>query len=329
MIEFLANYGLFFAKAATLVILILVLVAGVIGIASRGKGKIKDRVEVKNLNKKYEDMTDALNEEILSKSEYKKQIKADKKRQKQLAQEKRKRIFVINFTGDLKASAVTALREEVTAILTVGTPTDEVVAVLESPGGMVNGYGLAASQLARIRLANIPLTVAVDKVAASGGYLMACVADKIIAAPFAIVGSIGVVAQLPNFHRLLKRNHIDFEQVTAGQFKRTLTVFGENTETGRKKMQEDINDIQKHFKEFISYYRPYVDVDQVATGEHWLAKHAIELKLVDKLQTSDDYLLSASQSADLFSISFLQKKGIGEKLAGSFSAAIQSIFSRF
>ena len=103
-------------------------------------------------------------------------------------------------------------------------------------------YGLAASQMQRIRDKKLKLTVCVDKVAASGGYMMAVVADKIIAAPFAVLGSIGVLAQVPNFHRLLKKHDVDFEMLTAGKYKRTLTMFGENTDKGREKFQEDIED---------------------------------------------------------------------------------------
>jgi len=215
---------------------------------------------------------------------------------------------VLNFHGDLRAAAVASLREEVTAVLTAAQPEDEVMVRLESVGGLVHAYGLAAAQLLRIRDRRIKLTVAVDKVAASGGYLMACVADRIIAAPFAILGSIGVIAQLPNFNRLLKKHDIDYEQFMAGEFKRTVTLFGENTDKGRHKFQEEIEVTHTLFKEFVKSHRPQLDLDQVATGEYWYGTRALEHRLADELRTSDDYLLDASASADLYEVTFTGKK---------------------
>ena len=207
------------------------------------------------------------------------------------------------------------LRQEISALLAVAVPgRDEVVVLLESPGGVVHGYGLAASQLARVRDAGVSLTICVDKVAASGGYMMACLANRLLAAPFAIVGSIGVVAQIPNFHRLLKKNDIDVELMTAGQYKRTLTLLGENTEAGREKFQQDIDETHQLFKNFVQQWRPQVDIEVVATGEHWFATQAIELKLVDALQTSDDYLRHRATDADLFALHWRQRKTLGQKL---------------
>ncbi len=234
-------------------------------------------------------------------------------------------MFVVNFQGDIKASALEGLREEVTAILSVIKPTDEVVACIESPGGMVHAYGLAAAQLQRIRDKNIPLTVIVDKVAASGGYLMACIANKILAAPFAIIGSIGVVIQMPNFHRLLKEKNIDFEQLTAGNFKRTLTLFGVNTPEGREKLQEEIEEVHHHFKHVIKEHRPELDIDRVATGEHWLGSQALELKLIDGLTTSDSYLFEKSNHANVYEICFQQKKSLLTRL----TSATTQLVSRF
>jgi serine protease SohB len=174
------------------------------------------------------------------------------------------------------------------------------------------------------------MTVAVDKVAASGGYMMACVADKIIAAPFSIIGSIGVVAQLPNFHKLLKRNDIEFEQHTAGEFKRTLTMFGENDDKARQKFRQDLEEIHGHFKAFIARFRPALDLDKVATGEHWLGTQAKELGLVDALGTSDDYLLEAAHAADkkVFKVKFATKKRLAEKLSHAASLAVDGVVSR-
>ena len=223
-------------------------------------------------------------------------------------------MFVLRFDGDLKASSVDTLREAITAILLAATPEDHVLVCLESGGGLVPHYGLAASQLQRIRDAKLHLTVAIDKIAASGGYMMACVANEIIAAPFAIIGSIGVVAQLPNFHRFLEKNNIDFEQITAGQYKRTLTVFGKNTAEGREKLQTEVEETHTLFKSFVSTHRPAVDIEKIATGEHWYASQCVEKKLVDTLQTSDDYLLSKKDTHALYEIHYKFKQSFMKRL---------------
>lgn len=226
---------------------------------------------------------------------------------------------MLDFHGDIRASAVASLREEISAVLMAAGPGDEVLLRLESPGGMVNAYGLAASQLLRLREKGIPLTVAVDKVAASGGYLMAVVADRIIAAPFAVLGSIGVVAQIPNFHRWLRDRRIDFELFTAGEFKRTVTVFGENTEQGREKLREEIADTHQLFQDFVKRFRPQLDMARVATGEPWYGTHAMEMGLVDALATSDSYLMDAAQRARIYAVSYKRKKTLGGKLFGTAS----------
>jgi serine protease SohB len=308
--DFIAEYGMFLAKSATVVLAVLAVVGGVAAIGARARPRERERIEVKNLSQVYEGMARTLRGAMLPKRALRQFVKADKARHKQeekrlaKAPEATKRVYVLNFHGDIRASAVTALREEITAVLTVATPQDEVVLRLESAGGVVHGYGLAASQLERIRARGIGLTVAVDKVAASGGYMMACVAERIIAAPFAIVGSIGVVAQLPNFNRLLRNKDIDFEQFTAGEYKRTVTVFGENTERGRAKFQEEIEDVHALFKDFVKEHRAGLDLAKVATGEHWYGARAVELGLVDELRTSDDYLLEASRSARVYEVRY-------------------------
>lgn len=324
--ESLSQLLLFSGKVLVLVVFLLILLTGIISILGRGKEKLRGRITIKNLNKKYRETTETLSAEILSKTQLKKfhkeQKKLDKLREKSENNLPKKKIFILNFDGDIKATAVSSLREEITAILGVATHQDEVVVKIESGGGMVHAYGLAASQLMRLRQQNIPLTVVIDKIAASGGYMMACIGNKILAAPFAIIGSIGVVVQMPNFHRLLKDKHIDFEQITAGQFKRTLTLFGENTKQGREKMHEEIEDIHRLFKDLIKENRPELDINQVATGEHWLGSQALELRLVDELRTSDDYLLKQSQHAELFEICFHIKKSFAEKIASGARALV-------
>jgi serine protease SohB len=324
MNEFLTQYGLFFAKSVTWMIVLIALAALFVGLlreARRGSGE--ERLEIRNLNRRYERLADAIRAETLDNHQHKALEKSRRSEEKRRLKQAKKggspdkaRVYALQFHGDLHASAVESLREEVSAVLQVARPgKDEVVLQLDSEGGMVHGYGLAASQLARLRSAGIRLTIAIDKVAASGGYMMACVADRIIAAPFAIVGSIGVVAQLPNFHRLLKRLDIDYELHTAGDFKRTLTLFGENTEAAREKFRLEIEQTHALFKRFVVDYRPTLDIDQVATGEHWYGTQAIKLKLIDGLQTSDDYLLERSREADLFGVQFRRRRRLAQRLS--------------
>jgi serine protease SohB len=327
MIHFLSEYGIFLAKSVTVVIAILVVLGFIAALLS--KAKPKERLKIKKLNEKYQDMQDTLNQEILKKKAYKQLIKQEKKHKKETkklpAKEAKKRIFVLNFKGDIRATAVETMREAITAILQVATAKDEVVAKIESAGGTIHGYGLAASQLQRLRERHIPLTAIIDKVAASGGYLMASVAEQIYAAPFAIIGSIGVISQLPNFNRFLKKHNIDFEQITAGEYKRTLSVFGENTDKGRKKAQEEIEEAHQLFKNFVSEHRAAVNIDKLATGEYWYGAKAVALGLVDKLITSDDYLLNASNIADLYEITYV----ISKKKLAKLSSAIKSMTSLF
>jgi serine protease SohB len=322
--DLFSQYALFLAKTVTIVVGILAAVGGSIALAARGRARGKDRIQVTRLNRQYEEAEATLQAAMLSKKELRHAQKARKRQRKQedkAGAPGRRRIFVLNFHGNVLATAVASLREEITAVLTVATPQDEVLLRLESGGGVVHGYGLAASQLQRLKAHQVALTVAVDKVAASGGYMMACIADRIIAAPFAILGSIGVVSQLPNFNRLLKKNEVDYELITAGEFKRTLTLFGENTEKGRQKAREDVEEAHRLFKEFVKAHRPQLDIDAVATGEHWFGVRALELELVNELRTSDDYLLEASRGADLYEVRYTPKKALAHRLLGSVEQA--------
>jgi len=327
MTDFFLNYGLFLAKTGTIVVAILLVVGFIVSMSSKKHGESKDSFEIKKLNKKYDDIAKVMNTSMLPKDGLKKYLKEEKDKLKAINKNKknesqRKRIYVLNFHGDIRASAVASLREEISAILMVASANDEVFIQLESGGGVVHGYGLAASQLMRIREKNIPLTVSVDKVAASGGYMMACVGNRIIAAPFSIIGSIGVIAQVPNFHRVLKKHDVDFEQFTAGEFKRTVTMFGENTEEAKSKFREEIEDIHVLFKDFIVQHRPEVDIAKVSTGESWPGTRALEKKLVDELKTSDDYLLENSQLADIYEISYVSKKSLIEKIGFQFQSLV-------
>jgi serine protease SohB len=328
-LEFFIEYGLFLAKVATVVVAIAIIISLAVGASLKGKqGGDKGHLEITPLNQQYEDMSEAMliatMDESLQKAEEKKlhkakkkQAKVDKKAQKtenETDASAKKRVFVLTFDGNISASAVSHLREEVTAVLTQAKANDEVLLKLESAGGMVHSYGLASSQLDRLRKAQIPITVSVDKVAASGGYMMACVADRILAAPFAIIGSIGVVAQMPNFNRVLKKHDVDYELLTAGEHKRTLTMFGENTDKGREKFIEELEETHQLFKDYVAERRPQVDIDKIATGEIWYGSKALEMTLVDDIQTSDEYLVACIQQAQVYEVAYVQKKKLHQRL---------------
>jgi len=329
LVEFLTEYGVFLAKAVTIVIAILFVIAAATSTAIKNKKSHDKEMLVVKLNDELGDLKKDLQEHVLGKEQLKslrkEESKAEKKAKKQTKDEPEKsRVFVLNFEGDIKASAVDTFRESVTAVLQIADPEkDEVIVKLESAGGMVHSYGLAAAQLDRIKNKNIKLTACVDKVAASGGYMMACVADRIIASPFAIMGSIGVVAQLPNFNKLLKKNDIDFEILTAGEYKRTLTMFGENTEKGRQKFQDDLEDTHELFKSYVSEHRPVVDIEKVANGDIWFGRRALDVALVDDLKTSDDYIIEACETADVYSVEHKHKKSLADKVGLSVSAGIE------
>ena len=325
MTEFFADYGLFLLKAITIVAAIVVVI-GAAAAAGRRAGH-HEGLEIESLNKKYRQLAAALKQAVMKKADWKAEAKAEKARDKADAKsaEKRSRAFVIDFKGDLKASAVPSLREEVSAVLEVATGDDKVIVRLENFGGVVHEHGLAASQLVRIRDRDIPLIVTVDKVAASGGYLMACVASKIMAAPFAIVGSIGVIAQLPNFNRLMDSHGIDFEQVNAGKYKRNVTIFGKNTDEDRAKLKEELEDVHNLFKGAVSKYRPDLDLDKVATGEHWYGTSAIELGLVDEIRTSDELLAELATDMDLYRVAYRVKLPLQKRLMANVDNALDRV----
>lgn len=315
--EFLYEYGLFLVKFGTVVGGLAAVAFLVLMLKMRSRATEGGHLEVEHVNRKLDHAKLMLEAATLPKGKFKKSAKAHKEKLKKAGKANeghKKRIFVIHFKGDIRADQVASLREEISAILTTAGDGDEVLVILESGGGTVHGYGLGASQLHRVRDRNITLTVAVDKVAASGGYMMACVANHIIAAPFAIIGSIGVLAQVPNFNKLLKKHDIDFEQISAGKYKRTLSLFGENTEADREKLRAEVEETHELFKQFVRENRAQADVEQIATGEHWHGRKALDLGLVDALRTSDDYLEEAAQSAEIYEVSYLRKKPVMEKL---------------
>lgn len=346
ILEFLSQYGLFFAKVATVVVAIIVIL-----VAAKGKGHrrspAKGEIVVESINEQFEDDQAIFDDMLLTEAEFKAKQKKEKQKEKLLAKEakakakalaaaekvghelkvsdtdeSKPRMFVLDFDGDVHASDVEGLRRCITAVLSSATKKDEVFLRLESPGGEVHSYGLAAAQLRRLKEADIKLTVGVDKVAASGGYMMACQADEIIASPFALLGSIGVVAQMPNINRLLKKNDVDIELHTAGKYKRTLTMLGENTDEAREKFQQEIEDIHVLFKDWVSDARPVLDIEKVATGEAWFGIRALENKLVDQLKTTDSFLVSAKSNYDIYSVSWEVKKGLAERFGQSAAKSV-------
>lgn len=347
--EYLIEYGMFLAKAATIVIAIILVLGAISASGKHRRGEKKGALRITQLNEHFDDLRDELRRNVLDKAQLKllhkaekKQAKAEQKAEKaRLKQEqqagpeataaspRKKRIYVLNFDGDIAAEAVSSLREEISAVLTMAEKTDEVVLRLESPGGMVHAYGLASSQLLRLKSEEIPLTICVDKVAASGGYMMACLADRLVAAPFAILGSIGVLVQLPNFHRVLKKNEIDYEIITAGEFKRTLTQFGEITQKARDKVQEDVDIMHQLFKNWVKEHRPIVDIDKIATGETWVGKQSLDLNMVDELGTSDECILNLCNDADVFEVEFEIKKSIQDKLGSMLETSVGRIIANW
>ncbi|KMV68314.1 protease SohB [Rosenbergiella epipactidis] len=330
---FTAEYGLFLAKSVTVLVVIVALVLFIVN--QRGKTKQSPgELLIREPGKEFEQLQKRLELALVEPSAQKQWRKTEKQNEKARIKERKAEakagttptkpvLYLLNFKGSMDAHEVETLRKEVSAVLSVAKPGDEVLLKLESPGGVVHGYGLAASQLQRIRDQGITLTAVVDKVAASGGYMMACVANHIVAAPFSIIGSIGVVAQIPNIHRLLKKNDIDVELHTAGQYKRTLTMLGENSEEGREKFRQDLDETHQLFKSFVAQMRPSLDINSVATGEHWYGKQALEKGLIDEISTSDALIISKMQQFRLLSISYAHRKTLVERFTQSGASVVE------
>ena len=324
MLEIFLEYGLFLLKVITVLISVIVLISFV---AASKKSNTSEGLEIENLNEKYKGLSDSLNKAVMEKDEWKKKQKSEKAIAKKNKKKKTRKpkAYILDFIGDIKASAVSSLREEVTAILDIAKRNDQIVLRLDNHGGVVHEHGLAASQLARIRQKKIHLTVVVDKVAASGGYLMASVANKIYAAPFAILGSIGVIAQLPNFNRLLDNYGVDFEQITAGQYKRNVTMFGKNTDEDREKLKDQLEEIHELFKSSVNEYRPQLDLERVATGEHWYGSKALELGLIDEIKTSDELLIEMAKKYEIFSVKLKIKKPLKKRLLSNIDSLLEKV----
>ena len=361
---FLYEYLMFLGQVVTLVIGFVVVLSFLASMSNRAQGGSQGHLHVRKLNEQLRDLRFSMESHLLTSDQAKKQhkaeLKAEKAQRKLDAKRSGKkpkpgaknaekpsashakadddtaqspptsgdstpRTFVIHFDGDVAATAVEHFRIEVSAVLTMATAQDEVVVCIESPGGMVHSYGLAASQMMRVRAKGIPLTAAVDRVAASGGYLMAAVANKIVAAPFAVIGSIGVVAQVPNVHRLLKKNDVDVEVLTAGKYKRTLTLLGENTDEGREKFRQELEDVHALFQEFVAENRPELDIETVSTGEAWYGSRALELHLVDELATSDEYVSDSCAQRDVYSVAWVEVKKPLDRLLDKANGALDRV----
>ncbi|XOV81828.1 MAG: protease SohB [bacterium] len=364
--SYLFEYLGFLAQVVTIVIAIIVIISAIVNASSRatqGDGQ-GGYLRVTKLNNRLRELRHAMEGQLLPPDAAKKQHKLEAKAESAALKEQQKaqiqalksqhkaakktvepasteapstdgddaasgKVFVLQFDGDVSASEVEHLRTEVSAVLTMATTSDEVVVCIESPGGMVHSYGFAASQLSRVRARNIPLTVVVDRVAASGGYLMAAVANKIVAAPFALIGSIGVVAQIPNVHRLLKKNDVDVEILTAGKYKRTMTTLGENTEEGREKFIAELEDVHALFQEFVVGNRPDLNIEAVATGEAWYGTRAINLGLVDQLATSDEYVMSCCEDREVYQIQWVEHKKALDKILGKVNTLVDNVAQLF
>ena len=320
--EWIADYALFVAKAVTVLIACAAGLGAAAVLARKPRTPRPGHLEIQSFNARISALGETLDLALAPVSERKAVKRAQQRARKQPREADRRRIFVLDFQGDLRASEVDPLREEITAALARARPGDEIVVRLESAGGMVHAYGLAASQLDRIAKAGIPLTVCIDKVAASGGYMMACVANRILAAPFAVLGSIGVVAQIPNIHRLLKRHDIDVELLTAGKYKRTLTVLGENAPEGREKFQRDLETTHQLFKEHVAARRPQLDIETIGTGEIWFGTQALALGLVDQISTSDEYLTAQLNAADIYELTYVSGRTFLQRLGVSLETRI-------
>ncbi|RYZ72720.1 MAG: protease SohB [Proteobacteria bacterium] len=324
--DFVLDLASFLVRTLVVVIAIGTVLLFLVQAVSSGRRRARSGIEVEKMNDRFKSFRRQMQSRLLGKKEFKTLSKTDKKTKKlEIAAPRSTRAFVIDFDGDIRASATEDLREEITAILSIAKSGDEVILRLESGGGLVTSYGLASSQLMRLKNAGVKLTICVDKVAASGGYMMACVADQIIAAPFAVVGSIGVIAQVPNFNKVLKKHDVDYREVTAGEFKRTVTMFGEITEPGLQKFRAQLEETHVLFKQFINMNRPRLDIEKVATGEHWYGTQALALGLIDQIKTSDEYVVNLFEGHDVYRVQHHGKKKLADRFSESFANVLHKV----
>lgn len=325
-----SDYFLFLLKSITVVMAIVIIAGTIIRATKEGHEPSQGKLSITRLNKALEAIRLRMQQETLGKKALKKEVKALKEQHKKedKSNDDKPNAYTIRFKGDIQASQVDALRQEVTAILTTAKAGEEVVISIESPGGAVPGYGLAASQILRLKEADLKVTACVDQVAASGGYMMACVADRILAAPFSIVGSIGVLSQVPNIHRFLKRFDVDVDVLTAGKHKAPMTLMGENTEEGKQKHVQDLNAIHTRFKELVKLHREELNIDDVSEGDFWLAEDALKLNLVDEISTSDAYIMSLCAQANVYRVQWQPHKSFEQRIKGATSALMSAMENR-
>jgi serine protease SohB len=308
MENILANYTIFFLKITTIIILLLLTLIMCLIII---KNKDNKYIKIKNINKKYITFKKLFLSEILKKTEKKQIIKNINEEEKIT---KTKNLFILNFNGDINASDINNLKDILSVIILNKKYVDEVLIKLTSNGGIVTNYGLAATQLKRLKNENINLTISIDTIAASGGYMMACVANKIIASHFSIIGSIGVLGIIPNINKILNKNNIEIEYHTSGKYKKTLSIIGENTEIGRKKFIESLENTHFLFKNFVKENRSQINIEEIATGEYWYGIDALKLNLIDKIQTSDEYIMENLNTTQIYEIKLNEKTNIKNKI---------------
>lgn len=304
----LISLGTFLLKTSIVVIAAVYLIAMFFR-EIRASSLTQKRILVQRYADAVRKLSEPLLHRSLAPSQWTARAKSEKRRKKKEAaqtQSPKERIWVLDFEGDVNASAVRDLKDEITALLQVAKPNDQVLVRLESGGGTVVGYGLGASHLERIRNAGMRLVTGVDKVAASGGYMMAAVGDEILAAPFAVIGSIGVIATVPNIRPLLDEKGVRVLEVTAGEYKRTITPFSDVTPERLGKLQDQLSEVHELFKSHVAARRPALDIDGIATGEYWYGTTAQTLGLVDQITTTDDWLLKRLESHDIFLVRTLR-----------------------
>ena len=305
----------FLVKSIIFVVMVLFLFGTIIGMSTILKAKAPSEIKVVNLSKRYEKNLKKVND-TLGQKYTPSPVAGDKK------------VFVLTFTGDVAASALEGLRKEISILLETASPDDEIIVCLESGGGFVHAYGLGSAELSRIKEAGIPLTIVVDKVAASGGYMMACVADTLIAAPFSIIGSIGVVAEFPNFSGWMSEHGITYEQYTAGKYKRTVSPFTKPTKEATKKTAEDLARTHKLFKDLVVTNRPEIGIDTIATGEIWYGQEALDLHLIDRVSTSDELIISRMSGATVYQLTYIPETKLTERFAEAASILTEKLYLR-
>lgn len=313
--DFFVDLAAFLIKAGILAAASVFVLGSLIGMIRRARmDPGQDHLRVTYLNEELADHSLSILNAMMPPKAFK---KLARRQQQELGVKSRTRpkTFILDFFGDLAASSVDALRQQINALLLVLEEKDEVLVRLESSGGKAHAYGFAAAQLGRLKGENRRLVVSIDRVAASGGYMMACVADHIIAAPFALVGSIGVLAMVPNFHRLLQQFNVDYDEFAVGENKKNISLLGANTEEGKQKFIQDMEEFHRDFKGFVAEHRPAVKIDEAADGDVWYGEKARTLGLVDELKTSDDFLLERIKERDLFRVEFVESKPLRKRLS--------------